>query len=163
MKLCLISATDYYNVTLSRASVLAIPLESALTKNASANPLGCAVTKSLDLKSPGMNSYKKTGGSPLLFAFARLPFSFCPLPFSACLPPLCGLPFMVYLRAQGKLQHGKHKERRTHGEKGPMRPKILLIALVCGVLATAASDWSADGKRWWAHVQFRSEERRVGK
>src|SRR3989442_13111462 len=76
----------------------ALPI--SVTKNASANPLGCAVKKSLDLKSPGMNSYKKTGGSPLLFAFARLPFSFCPLPFSACLSPLCGLPFMVYLRAK---------------------------------------------------------------
>ena len=42
-----------------------------------------------------MNSYKKTGGSPLLFAFARLPFS-----FSTASPPLCGLPFMVYLRAK---------------------------------------------------------------
>src|SRR2546425_13207162 len=110
MKLCLISATDYYNVTLSRASVLAIPLESTVTKNASRIPLGCAVTKSLDLQSPGMNSYKKTGGSPLLFAFARLPFAICPLPFSACLPPLCGRPFMVHLRAQGKLQQCKHTE-----------------------------------------------------
>src|SRR5207245_9771884 len=90
----------------------------------------------------------------------------CPsylLPFacSPASPPLCGLPFMVYLRAQGKLQHGKHKERRRHGEEGPMRPKFLLIAALCGVLATAASDWNADGKRWWAHV--RSEEQRVGK
>src|SRR2546425_2481415 len=48
------------------------------------------------------------------------------------------------------------RSRRRHGEKGPMRPKILLIALVYGVLATAASDWNAEGKRWWAHV--RSEE-----
>src|SRR2546425_8794258 len=95
MKLCLISATDSCNVTLSRISVLASPLESAVTKNASANPLGCAVTKSLDLKSPGMNSYKKTGGSPLLSAFAPLPFA-----FSTASQPLCGLPFMVYLRAK---------------------------------------------------------------
>src|SRR5207245_1269995 len=123
-------------------------LMTSLTKNASANPLGCAVTKSLDLKSPGMNSYKKTGGSPLISAFAPFTFFLLPFAFSPASPRLCRLPFMVYLRAQGKLQHGKHKERRRHGEEGPMRPKILLIALVCAVLATAASDWNADGKRW---------------
>src|SRR2546426_2873914 len=160
MTLCLVSATDSCNVTLSRTSVLASPLESALTKNASANPLGCAVTNSLDLKSPGMNSYKKTGAPPSL---CLCPSYLLPFAFSPASPPLCGLPFMVYLRAQGRLQHGKHKERRRHGEKGPMRPKILLIALVCGALATAASDCSADRKRWWAHVQFLADDKLEGR
>ena len=83
MTLCLVSATDSCNVMLSRTSVLASPLESAVTKNASAKRLESALTKSLDLKPPGINSYKKTGGSLLLFAFA--PFTFCPFPFR--LPP----------------------------------------------------------------------------
>src|SRR2546426_8716031 len=71
MKLCLISATDSYNVTRSRTSVLAIPLESALTKNAPAKRLESALAKSLDLKSPEMNTCRKCGGSPLL-AFYNL-------------------------------------------------------------------------------------------
>src|SRR5437899_6738228 len=44
-----------------------------------------------------------------------------------------------------------------------MRPKILLIALVCGVLATAASDWSAEGKTWWAHVQVLADDKMEGR
>jgi len=44
-----------------------------------------------------------------------------------------------------------------------MRPKFLLIALVCAVLAAAASDWSADGKRWWAHVQFLADDKLEGR
>src|SRR5882762_9608059 len=40
------------------------PLECALTKNASANLLECALAKSLDLKAPGINTYKKVGGIP---------------------------------------------------------------------------------------------------
>src|SRR5713226_6937347 len=38
------------------------PLEYALTKNAPATPLECTLTKSLDLKPRGMNTYKKQGG-----------------------------------------------------------------------------------------------------
>src|SRR2546425_12833304 len=40
------------------------PLECALTKNASANLLECALAKSLDLKAPEMNTYKKGRGIP---------------------------------------------------------------------------------------------------
>src|SRR3989442_15481511 len=109
MKLCLVSATDSCNVTLSRTSVLASPLESAATKNAAAKRLESALANSLDLKSPGMNRYKKTGG--LLPPLCLCPSYLLPFPFSPASPPLCGLPFMVYLRAQGRLQHGKHKER----------------------------------------------------
>ena len=69
MTLCLISTTDSCNVTLSRASLLASPLESALPRNASAKRLESALAKSLDLKSPEMNSYRKCGGSPLLLPF----------------------------------------------------------------------------------------------
>src|SRR5712691_11087534 len=91
MTLCLISTTGSCNVTLSRTSVLAIPLESAVAKNASANPLGCAVTKSLDLKPPEMNTYKKTGGSPLLFASAPLTFFLLPFRLPAYLSVACDL------------------------------------------------------------------------
>ena len=42
------------------------PLEFALTKNASASLLECALAKSLDLKAPGINTYKKVGGYPRL-------------------------------------------------------------------------------------------------
>src|SRR3989442_107687 len=72
MTLCLISATDSCNVPLAGTSVLASPLESALTKNAPAKRLESALAKSLDLKSPEMNSCRKCGGSPLL----------CILPFT---------------------------------------------------------------------------------
>src|SRR5713226_9852697 len=40
-------------------------LEYALTKNVPATPLERTLTKSLDLKSPGMNTYKKEGGGQL--------------------------------------------------------------------------------------------------
>ncbi len=57
----------------------ASPLESALAKNAPASPLECALTKLLDLKPPGMNSYKKgVGGTPV-----SLPFESCFLSVSA--------------------------------------------------------------------------------
>ena len=69
MTLCLISTTDSCNVTLSRASLLASPLESALPRNASAKRLESALAKSLDLKSPEMNTCRKCGGSPLLLPF----------------------------------------------------------------------------------------------
>src|SRR5713226_2976913 len=45
-----------------RSSKSARPLQCAVTKNASVSALECAVTELLDLKSPGMNSYKKGGG-----------------------------------------------------------------------------------------------------
>src|SRR2546425_7289264 len=63
------------------------PLECALTKNASANALESALAKSLELKSPEMNTYKKPGGGPLPLAlrFFLLPFSFCPWLFPS--PP----------------------------------------------------------------------------
>ena len=54
--------TDPYIVTLSATSTPATHLKSAVTKNASATPLECAFPKSLDLKSPEMNTYKKYGG-----------------------------------------------------------------------------------------------------
>src|SRR5712691_9793239 len=71
MTLRLISTTGSYNVTLSRTSVQASPLESALPRNASAKRLESALAKSLDLKSPEMNSCRKCGGFPLL-AFCNL-------------------------------------------------------------------------------------------
>ncbi len=41
------------------------PLECALPKNAPASPLDSALTKSLDLNSPGINTYENTrGGGP---------------------------------------------------------------------------------------------------
>src|SRR3989475_2868380 len=42
------------------------PLGCALTKNAAVSALECALTNSLDLKSPEINTYRKCGGSPLL-------------------------------------------------------------------------------------------------
>src|SRR5437899_6349676 len=49
-----------------RSSKSATPLQSAVTKNTSVKPLECAHTKSLDLKSPEINTCRKRGGSPLL-------------------------------------------------------------------------------------------------
>src|SRR2546425_1846340 len=66
MTLCLVSATDPYGVTVSCTPALASCLDSALAKNASANPVESAVTKSLDLKSPEINTYRKYGGVPIL-------------------------------------------------------------------------------------------------
>ena len=43
---------------------LASLLECALAKNVPANPLECAFTKSLDLKSPEINTCRKYGGVP---------------------------------------------------------------------------------------------------
>src|SRR2546422_1177813 len=54
--------------TLCLRSARVTPLEYVLRKNASASPLECAVPKSLDLKPPEMNSYKKSGGPPFPFA-----------------------------------------------------------------------------------------------
>src|SRR5437870_8407331 len=66
MTLCLASTTDPYPVALLLRSTPASPLECAHPKNVSASPLKFALTKSLDLNPPGMNSYKKGGGFPLL-------------------------------------------------------------------------------------------------
>ena len=55
-----------WSVMLWHASKSATPLQCAVTKNAVVNPLECAVANSLDLKSPGMNSYKKGWGYPLV-------------------------------------------------------------------------------------------------
>src|SRR5437870_4073058 len=53
------------------SSKSAIPLQSAVTKNTSVNPLESAHTKLLDLKFPRMNSYKKGWGYPLVEAPVR--------------------------------------------------------------------------------------------
>src|SRR5205807_5247007 len=75
-------------------SALPTPLQSAVRKNAAANPLECSVAKSLDLKPPEMNSYGKCAWSPLSF------FTFSPLPFafyrgSLLLRGSCNLPLLV--------------------------------------------------------------------
>lgn len=44
-----------------------------------------------------------------------------------------------------------------------MRLRILLIAVLFGVLATLAGDWNAEGKRWWAHVQFLADDKLEGR
>src|SRR5712691_8549603 len=62
--LCLVSTTDCYTVTLYLTAALASTLECAHPKNVPVNPLESAITKSLDLKSPEMNSYKKVGVPP---------------------------------------------------------------------------------------------------
>src|SRR5437879_2000978 len=62
-------------VTPCLTRALASPLECALTKNASANPLEYAPTNSLDLKFLRMNSYKKRvgeGGGTVLICSAGL-------------------------------------------------------------------------------------------
>src|SRR5712691_3664131 len=101
MTLCLVSATDSYAVTVSRTCALASCLDSALARNASANLLECAVTKSLDLKSPEINTCRKCGGSPLLrfhyfVCFLRFLFigvyqcSSVVSPFALCFSPFSG-------------------------------------------------------------------------
>ncbi len=45
-----------------RSCILVTLLESAVTKNAPAKPVECALTKLLDLKSFRICSYKKCGG-----------------------------------------------------------------------------------------------------
>ena len=85
---------DSYAVTLCPMSALPTPLQSALTKNAGANPLESAVPKSLDLKPPEMNTCRKCGWSPLPFS------TFSPLPFASCrgsrlLRGSCNLPLLI--------------------------------------------------------------------
>src|SRR5713226_8780154 len=53
-----------WSVMLWRSSKSATPLQCAVTKNASVNPLESAVAKTLDLKSSRMNSYQKGWGYP---------------------------------------------------------------------------------------------------
>src|SRR5437879_5630435 len=72
--LCLVSTTGSCPMrlrltppTLCLTPTLASPLESAHPKNASVSPLESALAKSLDLKSPEINTYRKCGGSPLAF------------------------------------------------------------------------------------------------
>src|SRR2546426_3340683 len=82
MKLCLISATDSCNVTLSRTSVLASPLESAVTKNAAAKRLESALANSLDLNW-NEQLQKNRGAPPSSLPLPLLPFALC---LFACLP-----------------------------------------------------------------------------
>src|SRR2546425_9045749 len=60
-----------WSVMLWRSSKSATPLQSAVTKNGSVNPSESAVANSLDLKSRGMNSYKKGWGYPPVEAPVR--------------------------------------------------------------------------------------------
>ena len=50
-------------------------LEFTLTKNAPVSPLECALTKSLDLKSFRIRTYKKRGGGEVILGRAGQPFS----------------------------------------------------------------------------------------
>jgi hypothetical protein len=85
---------DSYAVTLCPMSALPTPLQSALTKNAAANPLERAVAKSLDLKFPEINTCGKCGGSPLPFStFSPLPFAF--YRGSLLLRGSCSLPLLI--------------------------------------------------------------------
>ena len=58
---------ESYAVTLCPMSALPTPLQSALTKNAAANPLERAVAESLDLKPPEMNIYETRTGVNFFF------------------------------------------------------------------------------------------------
>src|SRR2546426_701145 len=87
---------DSYAVTLCPMSALPTPLQSAVRKNAAANPLECALTKSLDLKPPEMNTCRKCGELPPLLHLS--PFSFCASPFASC----ASLPAAVNLIFQEK-------------------------------------------------------------
>ncbi len=60
------------------------PLESTLTKNAPVSSLECTVTKSLDLKCPGMNTYKKRGVGACGYTVAKRPNGH--LMYEACAP-----------------------------------------------------------------------------
>src|SRR5713101_3974592 len=59
------------NAATSAADTLLSLLECALTKNKAVNPLGSALTKSLDLKSRRISSYKKWGGGRGFPPFSR--------------------------------------------------------------------------------------------
>ena len=57
-----------------RSCILVTLLESAVTKNAPAKPVECAITKLLDLKSFEINTCGKWGGvPPLLWRAAWAP------------------------------------------------------------------------------------------
>ena len=77
-------------VTLWPTPALASPLECAVTKNAPATPLEYALAKSLDLKSPEINTYKKGWGILAgrdAGATKSFPPPFCLLPLTVCLLP----------------------------------------------------------------------------
>ena len=68
-------------MTLWPTSTLTSPLGCALAKNAPATPLEYAVAKSLDLKSPEINTYKKRVGHPCRQGcrrYEKFPPSFSP-------------------------------------------------------------------------------------
>ena len=75
------------------------PVECTDTKNAPVSLLDSTDTKSLDLKSFRIRSYKKYRGGPppclLPFASCLLPFAFCLLPFASYL-----LPFAFYFNSE---------------------------------------------------------------
>ncbi len=63
-----LSTLDHELLTLAIPALIS-SLECSLTKNAPASPLDSALTKSLDLKSFVIHSYKKHPGGPPLFFF----------------------------------------------------------------------------------------------
>ena len=89
---CLLSTTDCSIVTLRPTSALASPLQCAHPKNVPVNPLESALTKSLDLKSPEINTCRKCGGSPLLLVFCNLRFLIGLHQCSSGVTPLAFLP-----------------------------------------------------------------------
>src|SRR3989475_9774987 len=91
-------------------SARATPLEYAVTKNASASPLECAVPKSLDLKSPEMNSYKKRGGPPSF----PLAIFVCQSVFISVHLWLHLLPYQNSISSRVRLQSAPH----IHGSRG---------------------------------------------
>ena len=70
--------TDHTSRPARSALTRANPLEYAVTKNASVSVVESALAKTQDLKSPGMNTYKKHPGGPLLASL--------PQPFHVAVP-----------------------------------------------------------------------------
>ncbi len=100
------------------------PLECALAKNPPATPLEYALTKLLDLKSPGMNTYKKgVGGPPPL---PPLP-SVLPASLLPCLS-FSGSPIST---ARGDL-HNWAQRRRKPALDARAEPAILSVCPPCG-------------------------------
>ncbi len=44
-----------------------------------------------------------------------------------------------------------------------MKPKSVLIAWILAAMVVAAVDWDAEGKRWWAHVQYLASDELEGR
>lgn len=44
-----------------------------------------------------------------------------------------------------------------------MKWKIAGLVLILAAAASAATDWSAEGKRWWAHVQYLADDKLEGR